>query len=342
MKRTGQRVSHRVACVAGALALTAAGCGGDDGGSDAGSSSGGEGAAAKHSFTVAVVDPDLGSVSLLAAIEELKKAGHEVKQVEVAEPELAIEGIARGRFQFSGETTSTALTAAQQGAPLRLIGDLVANAWAVWSQSSITSCEDLDDKRIGVFSQGSVATVMVKNWVDQTCPGTKPQYLVLGESSTRYAALKAGEIDATALELSDSIQIEQEDTGKLRKLVDFETELPDLRPSTLYANAEFIEQNPEAAQAFIDAVKKVGDEISASPQYLEQIIGEHLEDFEGDALKQTAQAYSERGMFKVDALTPETLQYTIDFFEEAGSVKPGLAPEDVGDLRFVGTDGAGG
>ncbi|HEX2128040.1 MAG TPA: ABC transporter substrate-binding protein [Solirubrobacterales bacterium] len=311
--------------LAGLLTVLVAACGDDD------DDGGGEAAGGPLSFTVGVVDPDLGSIALLEAIDVLKQDGNDIQDVEVAEPELAIEGLAQGRFQFSGETTSTALTANQQGAPVKLIGDLAGNAWSMWVSEEISACEDLDGRRFGIFSQGSVATAMVKNWVAQTCPGTEPEYLVLGDSSTRFAALQAGEIDGTALELSDSLTIDESEG--LTQLVDFAEEFPELRPSTLYANAEFIESDPEATQSFIDAVNEVDQQISEDPDYLAGLIEKHLPDTED--IEGVARAYSERDLFDVTALTAESLEDTIAFFEEAGSIEPGLSPEDAADLSFV-------
>lgn len=326
---SGVRLLCTAVAVLALAALPAAGCGDDDSDSDSGSG-GGNAAEQAASITVGVVDPDLGSIALLEAIDVLERDGHDVESVEVAEPELAIEGIADGRFQFSGETTSTALTAAQKGAPVTLIGDLVGNAWSVWTSADITSCEELDGQRFGIFSQGSVATAMVKNWVAQTCPGTQPEYLVLGESSTRFAALQAGEIAGTALELADTLRIED---GQLRELVDFQEELPELRPSTLYANSEYISAEPEATQAFIDAVAEVDDQINEDPAHLAELIRKHLPDTEN--IEEVAEAYSGANLFEVSALTPESLEYSIDFFEQAESIEPGLTVEDVADFTFV-------
>jgi ABC-type nitrate/sulfonate/bicarbonate transport system substrate-binding protein len=310
------------------LALGAAACGSDD---DGGADDASSGSSEPTSFTVGVVDPDLGSIALLEAIDVLKEAGNDVKQVEVAEPELAIEGLAQERFQFSGETTSTALSANQAGAPVKLIGDLAGNAWSLWVRDDVGSCEDLDGRRFGIFSQGSVATAMVKNWISQTCPGTEPEYLVLGDSSTRFAALTSGEIDGTALELADSLIIEESDN--LHELANFAEEFPELSPSTLYANADYIEGNPEAVQTFIDAVNEVDEQIREKPDYLAGLIRKHLPDTED--IEGVARAYSERDLFDVAALTPEGLEYTISFFEEAGSIGPGLTPEDAADLSFI-------
>src|SRR5688500_4161174 len=111
--------------VGGAVAaavLVLAGCtGGGGGGSD-------------KSFTVAVTEPDFTAVPILAALDTMRSNGHDIKQVELAEPELAIEGLAKGDYAISAEATSPALIANQQGAPIKVIADVVANQWAFYGQ----------------------------------------------------------------------------------------------------------------------------------------------------------------------------------------------------------------
>ncbi len=325
--------------------LLLAGCGGatetQDGGADVGATSDATGADADEAggeplaFTVAVVDPDIASVPLLAAIESLRDDGHAIESVEVAEPELAIEGLARNEFQFSGESISPALIAIQRGAPLQIIGDVVANPWAIYADETVAECADLHGKPFGIFSEGSVATAMARQWIEAECPGTEPEYLVLGGSDIRLQALLAGEINATALSVEDIVVLEQEAPGGFNLLANFAERLPDLRPSTLYGNADFIEENPEATTAFLAAVAEQHEMINADPQYLEEIVLEHLPETDEAVLEDVAQRYVEGGLFDVGGLNESNLEFTINFFEEAGVIEPGLTPEDVADLSYV-------
>lgn len=330
-----RRPKVRVAVVAGAaLALVLAACGNNGGQSP--SDAGGESASVGETYTmrIAVVDPDVPSVPLLEAAQVLEDAGHDVTVEEVAEPELAIEGLVRGNFDFSGESISPALIAIQEGAPIVVIGDVVGNEWALYAAEGIESCEDLDGMRIGLFSEGSVATAMVREWIDQECAGIEPEYLVIGGSDVRAQAMLAGEIDATALTIADIAVLEQDGT-EVNLLVDFGESLSELRPSALYANSDFVSENPEATQAFLAAVLDVHDQINADPAYLEEIVMEHLPETDEAILESVAAEYVDKGLFDAAALTEENLAFTIQFFTDAGVIESGLEPSDIADLSHV-------
>ncbi len=79
------------------------------------------------SFTVALIEPDTTTVPLLAAVDAVREEGFDITVEEAAEPELAIEGLVRGDYQFSAESTSPALIAISKGAPIRIVADVVGN-----------------------------------------------------------------------------------------------------------------------------------------------------------------------------------------------------------------------
>src|SRR5687767_1634829 len=114
-------------------ALTATACGGGGVGTNADGT---------LSFTVAVIEPDITTVPILAAVDAVRQAGHDVKVVELAEPELAIEGLAKGDYAISAEATSPALIAIEKGAPIKIIADVVGNQWAIYGKPGISSCDD--------------------------------------------------------------------------------------------------------------------------------------------------------------------------------------------------------
>ncbi|MCP2636141.1 ABC transporter substrate-binding protein [Microbacterium sp. HD4P20] len=286
------------------------------------------------SFTVALIEPDLTTVPLMEAVDQLNDDGYDIDIVELAEPELAIEGLAKGDYAISAEATSPALIAIEQGAPIRIIADVIGNQWAVYGAEGVESCEDLVDRPVGIFSEGAVATAMVKEWVAEECAEGEPDYLVIGGSDVRAQALLTGQIDATALEIADVVTLAETTDADFTTVVDFGMALPDLHPQTVYANADFLTDSPEAAQAFVDALIEIHTSINDDPAYLVELAVKHL-GAEDDATQQEiAQAYVDAGLFDAAALTPENVQSTIDFFTEAGVVGD-LKAEDVADLSFL-------
>lgn len=307
-----------------AVVLAAAGCGDD----------GGDAAAGGKSFTVAVIEPDLTTAPILAALDTLRGDGYDVKTVELAEPELAIEGLAKGEYAISAESTSPALIAAQQGAPIKIIADVVANQWAFYAAAGITSCDDLVGKPVGIFSEGSVATAMIRSWVGENCTKGEPKYLVIGGSDVRAQALQHGEIVATALEIADVATLAEQGEPVQPPLVDFAEALPGVHPQSVYANSEFLTSNSEAAQAFVNALASEHKKINEDSQYLVSLVGKYLPESESEGLGATAKGYVDKGLFDATGLDKQAMQQTIDFFVGAGVIKSGLSVDDAADLRF--------
>jgi NitT/TauT family transport system substrate-binding protein len=311
--------------VTGALAAAALVLAGCAGGGDTGSA---------KTFTVAVTEPDFTAVPILAAIDTMRSNGYDIKQVELAEPELAIEGLAKGEYAISAEATSPALIANQQGAPIKVIADVVANQWAVYGQEGIKTCDDLVGKPVGIFSEGAVATAMVRDWVAKSCTKGEPEYLVIGGSDVRAQALQQGEIAATALEIADVAALAAQGKPLAPPIVDFAKELKGVHPQTVYANTEFLADNAAAAQEFVDALAAEHAKINQNPAYLVELVQKYLPESADDSLRATADEFVQKRLFDATALDTENIQQTIDFFINAGVIKEGLTAADAADLTF--------
>lgn len=287
-------------------------------------------------FTVAVIEPDITTVPILAAIDTVRAAGHQIKTVELAEPELAIEGLAKGDYAISAEATSPALIAIEQEAPIKIIADVIGNQWAVYGKPGIGSCDDLSGRPFGIFSEGAVATAITKDWVGRSCAaGNRPSYLTIGGSEVRAQALLTGQIDATPLEISDVVALESSGKAGFGKVVDFAASLPDLHPQTVYANARFLTEHRAVAQAFVTALVQEHELINADPRHLVALVTKYLPDEDHADAAAIAQRYVDAKLFDAAALTERNVQGTIDFFARAGVIQPGMRAADAADLSFV-------
>ncbi|WP_419999595.1 ABC transporter substrate-binding protein [Streptomyces boninensis] len=291
----------------------------------------------KLSFTVAVTERDITAVPVLAAADAVRRQGHDVKIVELAEPELAIEGLAQGDYAISAEATGPALSAIEQGAPIKIIADVVANQWAVYGKPGTGSCADLRGRPFGIFSEGAVATAMSKDWVRSECrAGATPDYLTIGGSDVRAQALAAGEIDATPLEISDAVALESAGgADRITKIADFAKSLPDVHPQTVYANADFLTRHRAVSQAFVRALVREHARINARPGHLVDLVHRHLPDEDPEDVPRIARRYQARKLFNAAALTPHNVQRTIDFFARAGVVGDDLTAKEAADLSFI-------
>jgi NitT/TauT family transport system substrate-binding protein len=319
--------TRQLTAIALLSALTATACGGGGVGTNADGT---------RSFTVAVIEPDITTVPVLAAVDAVRQAGHQVEVVELAEPELAIEGLAKGDYAISAEATSPALIAIEQDAPIKIIADVIGNQWAIYGKPGISSCDDLSGRPFGIFSEGAVATAITKDWVGSTCAaGNQPNYLTIGGSDVRAQALVAGQIDATPLELSDVVTLESSGVSDFTQVVDFAERMPDLHPQTVYANAEFLAEHRDVAQAFVTALVQEHAKINADPQHLVELVTKYLPEEDPATVARIAERYVEAKLFDAAALTEQNVQGTIDFFARAGVIEQGMTAKDAADLSFV-------
>ncbi|MFC8126565.1 ABC transporter substrate-binding protein [Streptomyces sp. NPDC057302] len=319
--------AKRLAAVALLSLVTATACGGQ------GTQIRGDGTL---SFTVALIEPDLTTVPLLAAVDALRDQGHEVDVVELAEPELAVEGLAKGDYAISAEATGPALSAIEQDAPIKIIADVVGNQWALYGSSAVSSCDDLSGRPFGIFSEGAVATAIAKDWVAAECgAGKRPDYLTIGGSDVRAQALASGEIDATPLEVSDAVALESSGASGLTKVVDFAESLPDLHPQTVYANGAFLTEHRAVAQEFVTALVREHRRINADPRHLVELVKKYLPEEDQEEVATTARRYRDAKLFDAAALTRRNVQGTIDFFARAGVIERGMTTRDAADLSFI-------
>jgi NitT/TauT family transport system substrate-binding protein len=285
---------------------------------------------------VTVIEPDITTVPILAAVDIVRQAGHQVEVAELAEPELAIEGLAKGDYAISAEATSPALIAIEQGAPIKIIADVIGNQWAIYGKPGISSCDDLSGRPFGIFSEGAVATAITKDWVDGTCgEGKQPDYLTIGGSDVRAQALVAGEIDATPLELSDVVALESSGASGFAEVVNLAEKMPSLHPQTVYANAEFLTEHRNVAQAFVTALVQEHARINADPQHLVDLVTKYLPEEKPATVARIAERYVEARLFDASALTEQNVQGTINFFARAGVIEQGMTAKDAADLSFI-------
>lgn len=319
------------AVVAAALTLTA--CGGDDsGGSEASGGGGDGGGESAKEFTVGFTNPGVPSVALLEAIEKLESDGYSIETPTVAEPELLVEGLVNGEFQFSSETTTAAFLGAQRGGDVKVIADLALNSWTLYGTEDIQECSDLDGKRLAIHSEAGVSTAMVRNYIESECPDITPNYLVIAGSPNRYAALLAGEIDASPLELADAIALENEAGDEFNRLTDFAESLPTVHPTTIYGNGEFMADNEQTTVDLLTALLEENRKIADDPAYLKELIDKHIGDVPN--VEEVSEAYS--GLFPPDGgLDEQAIEDTIEFAVDAGSIEEGLPPEDAADLSYL-------
>ncbi len=272
-------------------------------------------------------------VALMTAVEALNQKGYKIENVFFAQGEIGLQAAQSGEVAFQNGTTSDVLNSVQKGANLKILSDRNANEWTIYSTSSIQKCDDLDGKKLAVHSTAAVSTAMTLDYLKTTCPNAKPNQLIIAGSDNRAAALTAGQIDATPLELADGISLEKNSPGKFRRLVDFAHGLPNVDTSALYVNGDFLAKNPQVVRDVVREQLNAHRRFASDPAYFKQQVIKFLPDIDKANLDEIIKGYQEINGFDVNGgVTPAKIDYTIKFFTDAGTIKPGLKATDVADF----------
>lgn len=272
-------------------------------------------------FTVAFTSTGLSSAPFLAAIKALNDSGYTIKTEVIAESELVTQGVASGDFAFGSGANNALLAAVEKGANLKALMARVKNEWTLYARTDIADCAGLAGKRLAIHSEGAVSTAMVRNYINEICPGTEPLYVTIEGSNNRVTAMLADQIDASPLELSDAINIDATAGDRYHQIASFANDLPDLQTTSIYVNGPFATENPGSVLALVKAVLDQHKQIEGNAAYLKGLAEEFVPDaINPDTIDAAAAKYVELGMFPADGGTTDAnMDYTSEFFGPDGT-----------------------
>jgi ABC-type nitrate/sulfonate/bicarbonate transport system substrate-binding protein len=129
---------------------------------------------------------------------------------------LTVQALLGGSIDF-GTATGTAVNAAVNGADVRVVQAMSDKpSFDLVAKPSITSLQQLRGKRIGVSGIGSLTEILARQiLIANQIPPDQVTFLSLGTGDVTYAALKAGVIDATMVQIPQNFLAQDEGFRKL-------------------------------------------------------------------------------------------------------------------------------
>lgn len=298
-----------------ASALIAMGACADDGDSSSGAAGGGAGEEVTGSLTIGFSSAaDVGDLATLMAIDRLTEEGIEVESVFFSQPELVTQALLSNDIDVAVGAITTALAAVEaQDAPLSIFLNQIRNEWVLWSKTNATSCDDLEGESIGVHSTSGASYYMVRTWFQEDgC--ADPEYTVVPGSDARAAAMIAGEMDTSLLEIGDALLVESERPDDYQEVVNFSEELPNLLTISFFTTENFLASNADLLGRLAEAVATTNAELAADPETAAAAVPDYLESA-NDQTRATAEAYAELELWPTDpALTEDAISYSLDFY----------------------------
>ena len=284
-----------------------------------------------------VVNIGISTVGLYELPTEISKRrgfyqeeGLDARKIVVRTP-LHVAALLAGELDYS-TVTGIILSASVQGMPLKSVMGWFDNPLHMLiARPNIKKLTDLKDKRVAVSTYGSIPHVMIREAL--TAAGMNPEkditILALGGSGDRIAALAAGIVDATPLDVAYIQRTEKLGYNNLLYLGD----VVNLRLGGLAVNTNKIQRHPEQITRVVRATLKgvrfmktnKPETLAIMRDYL-KISGDYVEKIYQFALK----SLNEDGLVAKNSLDNE-----IRLAREQLKVKEEVAESKVAEWKFI-------
>jgi ABC-type nitrate/sulfonate/bicarbonate transport system substrate-binding protein len=184
----------------------------------------------------------------------MKKQGYNVQpSVQLNTTELLVQALSNDQVQFMSSGVIALAAAVDKGINMKVISSRGNNTWNMVSTNDITNCDQLNGKKVALFSTNGTSTAYVNIWMSKNCPNSKPQFLIIPDSASRAQALLTGQIVAAPLETDGTVELSQNHADKYHVLAVFGQVLPGVGRDLVVTNSQTLSQHPTIVKAFIKA-----------------------------------------------------------------------------------------
>lgn len=280
------------------------------------------------------VDASLSDLSRLMAADTLRAQGYTVEAVDLNDNALSVQALEQGDLDLAYISNGVAWTAIARGAKIRTILDDVNDTRVLVVAPGITTCQDLQGKKVAVAGTNSTQALLVKKYISTTCPEVKIELVVMASNSSRLIALAAGQVDAATVNLTEELGYEYSNKTKLNRLSGYSDLSKNLRGASQVIRLELIEKYPETAKDIVRALLQARRDLQ-DPQVLKEKAIQYLKMEPADA-EILGKSFLEQKIWDLNGgYTPQILQRNLDFFVETGGVPEGLKVEQLADLTIL-------
>jgi NitT/TauT family transport system substrate-binding protein len=255
---------HKTVLFLVAMALTMAGCTKKEQAADKGAAT----TLAKVRYASLGVGD--GSIPLLLGIKKgfSRENGIDVEIRRFRGGPEAITGAAAGEVDL-GSIGTPILTGAAKGVPIKIIGSPVGNgnSFILVARPQFKTIEDLKGKKIGGGNPGGGSRQAFIAMTREKGLGLLDfKVLDTGSSANSFAALQAGQLDASITSELYGAKAEIEGFGRIIARAADAEQFKRYQHSFFFASQKFIDKNPEEIRGFLKAYKKSIEYVKANPE----------------------------------------------------------------------------
>jgi len=261
--------------------------------------------------------PDVGDVADYLGYQQLGSA-YQVDRQSLGSDSAGVSALASGHLDIANVDLVSAIKAAQQGLPIRVL--IAANAkqeFVFVAKDSIESLADLKGQRVAFHSIGSTteyyAHLVVTKLAGLNMNDVK--WLVIEGSNNRASALLANRIDATVLEWADWLELKKK--GGFKILSTFNDVAPYAVATAYVTTQSWLDKHPQAAQDFVTAMAEGYRQAYSDKQAFMAEAAKLVPEVPTENVSGTYDFYTQIGMFpEADTFSPENWQKTDEYFRQ--------------------------
>lgn len=198
--------------------------------------------------------------AFFVALDRAKANGLDYEWTAFSDEELAIQAVLSGQMDIGFGTPYAAMQRSK--APLRIVFQLSKLKFFPVTTTKYSTLEDLDGEPILLHSRGG-GTDSIANVIEERVGITFGERSYVPGSSNRVAALLGGRADATIIDLSNKNKLMRSEAAENFNVLDmFDVDASD---EALFANLDWIQENEEQVNIFVDALISTWRDMQADP-----------------------------------------------------------------------------
>jgi ABC-type nitrate/sulfonate/bicarbonate transport system substrate-binding protein len=289
--------------------------------------------AVKIAFSAAT--PQVEKIPTIMASDDLKAQGYPVSLTYLQTSEDPVQAVVRGDADFGSASASTVLQAISKGAPVVAIMSANSPAYQIVAPTDVTSPAGLDGKRVGIHAAVS-STTLYTNLMLAKYPNAKPKILVVPGSANRIRALAAGQLDASAIQLSDLKTLDELAPGKFHVIFDVAQKESFLMDAVIFVRKDWINGNRTLIKTVLQAILNEQKQAYQSPSRLAAAIAKYVPNTDQATATRNANLYTASKVWATNGgFTKNDIQYTLSAMQFGGFLTSPLSLSQCCDLSIV-------
>jgi hypothetical protein len=167
-------------------------------------------------------------------------------------------------------------------------------------------------------------------------PKVKPKILVVPGSANRIRAMVAGQLDASAIQLSDIPSLEQLAPGKFHDIYDIAKKWPFIMDAVIFVRTSTLQQNRPLVKTVLEQILNEQRQAYANPSRLAAAIQRLVPGVSADVAQQDAKTYTDDRIWPTNGgFTAKDVQYTLNAVKFGDFLKEPLTVSQCCDLSLV-------